>query len=288
MSVTPAAAPRKDRAAAALDRLELGADRAQARRRRDHRLGGDHHRGDPLEHRPRRLGHRVRLGAQGRRAGRRGAPLRPLEDREPRRGDRGDADPRRLRGDRRSRRSGTWSPGSQVDKLGFGIAVIAFSGLVNLAVSAFLARRARQTESAGARGRRRAPAHRRAAPRSGCWPGWCSSQVTGAEWIDPAVALVVAAAIVVAGVRLITPLLARARRRGPARGGARGDRARRSSPSGRAAWPASTSCARAAAARTATSTCTSSSARGRRSRRRTRPPTSSRTRSPRACATPTC
>ena len=43
----------------------------------DHRLDRDHHRGDPLEHRPGRLGRRLLLGAQGRRAGRRGPPLRP-------------------------------------------------------------------------------------------------------------------------------------------------------------------------------------------------------------------
>ena len=36
----------------ALDRLEQRADPAQGRRRRDHRLGGDPHRGDALEHRP--------------------------------------------------------------------------------------------------------------------------------------------------------------------------------------------------------------------------------------------
>ena len=38
----------KSGAAGALDRLELAADRAQAGRRRDHRLDRDHHRGGPL------------------------------------------------------------------------------------------------------------------------------------------------------------------------------------------------------------------------------------------------
>ena len=94
----------KSGAAGALDRLQRAADRAQARRRGDHRLDRDPHRGGPLADRPGRLGDRLRLGPQGRRAGRRRAPLRPREGREPGGGDRGDADPgrrrdHRLRGD---------------------------------------------------------------------------------------------------------------------------------------------------------------------------------------------
>ena len=54
-----------------LDRLERDPDRAEARRRRDHGLDRDHHRGDPLRHRPDRLGRRLLLGPQGRRARRR-------------------------------------------------------------------------------------------------------------------------------------------------------------------------------------------------------------------------
>ena len=70
----------------------------------DHRLDRDPHRGGPLADRPGRLGDRLRLGPQGRRAGRRRASLRPREGREPGRDDRGDADPgrrrdHRLRGD---------------------------------------------------------------------------------------------------------------------------------------------------------------------------------------------
>ena len=49
--------------------------------------------------RPDRLLHRLLLGAPGRGARRRRAPLRPREVRERRRGGRGHADPRRLRGD---------------------------------------------------------------------------------------------------------------------------------------------------------------------------------------------
>ena len=94
----------KTRRGGALDRLQRAADRAQARRRGDHRLDRDPHRGGPLADRPGRLGDRLRLGPQGRRAGRRRAPLRPREGREPGGDDRGDADPgrrrdHRLRGD---------------------------------------------------------------------------------------------------------------------------------------------------------------------------------------------
>ena len=69
----------------ALDRVELRADPAQGRGRRRHRLGRDHHRGDPLGDRPDRLDRRLLLGPQGRDARRRRAPLRPREVREPRR-----------------------------------------------------------------------------------------------------------------------------------------------------------------------------------------------------------
>ena len=97
-----------------------------------------------------------------RRARRPRAPLRPREGREPRGGDRGDADPGRrrdhhLRGDPAAGRSG-----SEIEDLGVGIAVIAFSAVANIGVSTFLYRRARALEFAGARGRRRSPAHRRA------------------------------------------------------------------------------------------------------------------------------
>ena len=84
----------------ALDRLELRADRAQDRGRRGHRLGRDHHRGDPLRDRPARLDRRLLLRPPGRDAGRRLAPLRPREVRERRGRHRGHADPRRLGRDR--------------------------------------------------------------------------------------------------------------------------------------------------------------------------------------------
>ena len=96
--------PHQKRRGGALDRLQRAPDRAQAGGRGDHRLDRDPDRGDPLADRPGRLGHRLRLGPQSRRAGRRRASLRPREGREPGGDDRGDADPgrrrdHRLRGD---------------------------------------------------------------------------------------------------------------------------------------------------------------------------------------------
>ena len=87
----------KSRAATHQCGLERAADRPEDRRRRDHGLDRDPHRGRPLGHRPRRVGDRPGLGPQGRRASRPRAPLRPREGREPGGGDRGDADPRRRR-----------------------------------------------------------------------------------------------------------------------------------------------------------------------------------------------
>ena len=131
--------------------------------------------------------------------------------------------------------------------------------------------RARRPSSAALERRRRAPAHRRAHARSACSSALALVAVTGADWLDPVVAL--------RGGRgdrrhrRADPhaLLARARRRGAARptscdairDGGRGLRPR-------AASSASTSCARAGPARGATSTCTCSSARARRSRTPTR------------------
>ena len=83
-----------------LDRLQLRADPAQDRGRRGHRLGRDHHRGDPLGDRPDRLDRRLLLRPPGRDARRLLPPLRAREVRERRRRRRGDADPRRLRRDR--------------------------------------------------------------------------------------------------------------------------------------------------------------------------------------------
>ncbi|HVE67322.1 MAG TPA: cation diffusion facilitator family transporter [Solirubrobacteraceae bacterium] len=90
-----------------------------------------------------------------------------------------------------------------VEKLGFGIAVIAFSMVANLAVSTFIARRARETDSPALEGD---AAHLRtdALTSGGVLIALILVETTGATWLDPAIALVVAAAIVTAGVRILT------------------------------------------------------------------------------------
>jgi cation diffusion facilitator family transporter len=93
--------------------------------------------------------------------------------------------------------------GAEVDTLGVGIAVIGLSAVTNLAVSGYLQRRAAVTESAALEGD---AAHLRtdAYTSIGVLVALVLVQVTGARWIDPATALVVAAAIVVAGVRILS------------------------------------------------------------------------------------
>jgi cation diffusion facilitator family transporter len=92
--------------------------------------------------------------------------------------------------------------GSDVHMLGLGIGVIAFSMVANLAVGTFVARRAAATESAALEGD---AAHLRtdALTSAGVLVGLVAVEVTGARWIDPAMALVVAGAIVLAGVRIL-------------------------------------------------------------------------------------
>jgi cation diffusion facilitator family transporter len=93
--------------------------------------------------------------------------------------------------------------GTTVDKLGIGIAVLALSIVVNVVVSTVLGRRALLTQSAALGGD---AAHLRtdALTSGGVLLGLALVQITGADWLDPAVALVVAAAIVVSGVRILT------------------------------------------------------------------------------------
>ncbi len=90
-----------------------------------------------------------------------------------------------------------------VENLGFGIAVIAFSMVANLGVSAFIARRARETDSPALEGD---AAHLRtdALTSGGVLIALVLVETTGATWLDPAIALVVAAAIVAAGWRILT------------------------------------------------------------------------------------
>jgi len=92
--------------------------------------------------------------------------------------------------------------GSEVHSLGFGIPVIAFSAVANLVVSSYLARRARETESAALEGD---AAHLRtdAITSTGVLAGLLLVELTGEAWIDPLVALAVAAFIVMAGLRIL-------------------------------------------------------------------------------------
>jgi cation diffusion facilitator family transporter len=86
--------------------------------------------------------------------------------------------------------------------VGFGIVVVAISILVNLVVSGFISRTARSTDSAALFGD---AAHLRtdALTSAAVLVALVLVKATGAQWLDPVVALVVAASIVVTGVRLL-------------------------------------------------------------------------------------
>jgi len=91
----------------------------------------------------------------------------------------------------------------RVHSLGLGIGVVALSMVVNLIVSARIAGKARTTDSAALTGD---AAHLRtdAMTSAAVLLGLALVKFTGAQWLDPAVALAVSAAIVVTGVRLLT------------------------------------------------------------------------------------
>jgi len=90
-----------------------------------------------------------------------------------------------------------------VDRLGVGIGVIAFSVVANVVVSTRLARQARLSDSPALEGD---AAHLRtdAATSVAVLAGLVVVEITGATWLDPVIALAVAAAIVWAGVRLLS------------------------------------------------------------------------------------
>ncbi len=92
--------------------------------------------------------------------------------------------------------------GSAVDNLGVGIAVIAFSAAANFGVSAFLRRRARQHDSPALEAD---AAHLSADALTslGVLGGLALVEVTDEAAFDAIAALVVAVAIVVAGVRIM-------------------------------------------------------------------------------------
>jgi cation diffusion facilitator family transporter len=91
----------------------------------------------------------------------------------------------------------------EVESLGFGIAAIGVSVVVNLVVSTYLYRRAKQTQSPALEGD---AAHLRtdAATSVAVLVGLSLVAITDVEALDPIVALAVAGAIVWAGVRLIS------------------------------------------------------------------------------------
>jgi len=87
--------------------------------------------------------------------------------------------------------------------VGLGIGVVAFSIVVNVAVSSFIARNARATDSAALEGD---AAHLRsdALTSAAVLAGLALVKVTGAHWIDPVVALIVAGVILLTAVRLLS------------------------------------------------------------------------------------
>jgi cation diffusion facilitator family transporter len=94
------------------------------------------------------------------------------------------------------------SSGAEVDQLGLGIAVIAFSALANVGVSRFLSRQAKRQNSPALAGD---AAHlgTDAFTSAGVLLGLLLVQITGANAIDSIVAILVAGVIVVTGVRLL-------------------------------------------------------------------------------------
>jgi cation diffusion facilitator family transporter len=92
--------------------------------------------------------------------------------------------------------------GPELESLGFGIAVVGFATVVNLVVSTWLYKQARETQSAALEGD---AAHLRtdAYTSLGVLIGLALVQFTGAEWLDPVVAIAIAAAIVVTGLRIV-------------------------------------------------------------------------------------
>jgi cation diffusion facilitator family transporter len=92
--------------------------------------------------------------------------------------------------------------GAQVQRLGVGIVVIGVSAAANLVVGGVLGRRASETGSA-ALGGDAAHLSADAATSVAVLVGLALVAITGAQWIDPVVALFVAAAIVVTGGRIL-------------------------------------------------------------------------------------
>jgi cation diffusion facilitator family transporter len=92
---------------------------------------------------------------------------------------------------------------NRVHTLWLGIGVVAISAVTNVVVSSVIARRAAQTDSPALAGD---ASHLRtdAATSAAVLVGLALVQLTGAYWLDPAVAIAVAVAIVAAGVRIVS------------------------------------------------------------------------------------
>ena len=93
--------------------------------------------------------------------------------------------------------------GTEVDSIGVGIGVIAFSAVANLVVSSYLYRRARATDSPALEGD---AAHLRADAftSTGVLAGLALVELTGVQAFDAITALLVAGAIVFAGLRILS------------------------------------------------------------------------------------
>lgn len=92
--------------------------------------------------------------------------------------------------------------GGHVERLGIGIPIVAVSIVVNLVVSSVLIRRAREHDSPALEGD---AAHLRtdAATAVAVLVGLVLVQITGEDWIDSVMALLVAIAIVFSGARIL-------------------------------------------------------------------------------------
>ncbi|WP_205697545.1 cation diffusion facilitator family transporter [Conexibacter sp. SYSU D00693] len=94
--------------------------------------------------------------------------------------------------------------GGHVEQAGIGLGVLALSITVNMVVSARLMGRARAAGGSPALEADAAHLRTDAATSAGVFVGLALVAITDAQWLDPVVALVVALAIVVSGVRIVT------------------------------------------------------------------------------------
>jgi cation diffusion facilitator family transporter len=91
--------------------------------------------------------------------------------------------------------------GPSLERLGIGMGVVGFAAVTNLVVSTWLFRRGREMDSAALEAD---AAHLRTDSYTsfGVLVGLALVKITGAEWLDPVVALLIAAAILTTGARM--------------------------------------------------------------------------------------